>query len=235
MNTRQELQAAFEPYRFEVEEIEQNIAETRRLEDVPGYIASGAECDVVRLKNNGLVAKIPFTNEEVDKAGQTEIINNAVDAYIPGLGVAGLEQIVAFSPAGPPAMICRHVKGETLQELEGVTREQITADHFSNLIETLKAMQDKRLATDETASNFFWTQQEGFTVIDYELDLRGQQSLVQKAASFARHVLLCHLPRSSSVPEYALEFRQLCARQIGQKALHAINFNWREHQLIFPP
>lgn len=212
--THEELQDAFRPYLPAVQKISRQL-NTDRPEQIPSHLASGSDSHVFRLTNE-LVAKLPYQDDERGYDSH-EILDSYVEAYIRGLGIAGLEQVVAFNQEDPAAVICEYIPGTPMDMLERKDRWLFTHRQYLGLFATLQAMSQNGLALDADSSNIIYHQDEGFSVIDYQY--RPERGLSENITGFARHVLVHGHDRRGNepLPGYALCFHDVCYEVFGNE------------------
>ncbi|HEY5667903.1 MAG TPA: hypothetical protein VIR03_01935 [Candidatus Saccharimonadales bacterium] len=229
---KHKLRERFRPYSVEVRSLtEKALDASIRMQDIPGYIGSGADSVVCRLScDPDIVAKLPIIESSGIKPSKA--VKESVGALVLGMGVPGLEQIVAYRRARPSAVLCRFVPGQTLRNV-AADSWRIPTEHFAGLLATFKAMQERELATDTGGSNLVYDPEAGLTVIDYIKSRK--QTLAQKVLEFASpETLLAGISIGATVPEHALRFRNVCATELGPEIAADMNQMWRKDCLIVP-
>ena len=224
MTVRQTLRHRFEPYRSEVSAIVTQVESGIDPESIDGYVDSGTDSDVFRLPSDPeIVAKLPYG----ESAGhRTRLESQYVQALVPGIERAGLEQIVAYSGLRRlPAVLSRYADGPTLRELDESARERISGTRFAGLIAIWQDMREVNLAPDWGTRNIIFPP-DNITLIDYTLD--PSKTLTDTAVEFAgADMLLEHGYYKDPVPGYGLLFRDVCADVLGGDTAAAIEATWQ--------
>jgi hypothetical protein len=225
----------FTPYTAAAVSLHDLLSAAEDPVSIGGYIDSGTEMDVVRIDSDNVMKLPQPTIEEVTGLTPTQAVAGRVDALVKGWGLPGLEQIVAYSDRVPLAIVVAYAPGTTMKRITAHQKNLIRDVDYVRLCNTLEAMHDRGLAIDAARGNLIYDPQSGFTVIDYDVNSGNWQSIEAKVLGCLQaEVLLCDVHRRSVVPDYALRFRDICAKRYGSGIIDCIHTSWDAEQLIVP-
>lgn len=88
------------------------------------------------------------------------------EGAIRGLGIRGLEQVVAVS-LEDQVFISEHMPGKIIRRVEIEDQQRITDDQLSDLIETVVLANARGISIDTDQANILYDSKKGFGIVDY--------------------------------------------------------------------
>ncbi|HKR81510.1 MAG TPA: hypothetical protein VJR27_00745 [Candidatus Saccharimonadales bacterium] len=223
---------AFEPYRDEVAAIATRLDNGEQPRQVRGYINSGWDFDVFRLKDARLVAKLPHTNES---NAPEEVVRTVMQTLARVAGRPGLEQLVGGSLHYPTALLCAYAPSQNACDTPEAQLRGIQPQYFARLFSNLQFLQNEGLFLDPGIGNVRYGRTQGFTLIDlldetgYARQVPGEdneQSFGDKVIALGT-TMLFHTG-SSEVPLLGKLYRDACHELVGPDMAMALECEWED-------
>lgn len=165
----------------------------RSISTCPAYLDDGAGCAVLVLDADHVI-KIPpsewslahFDPQNLepwaleDRAG----LARRVEALDRAIGATGLEQMVAYDLTTMPSVITRRLY--PVDYTSQGSEHHFTVPDYHSLCAGLESLQDRKLSSDPSPSNFLYETGKGFTIIDYHVPDGTPRSLQDELVDFAQ-------------------------------------------------
>ncbi len=149
-----------EQYRDPILELKHRVAENGK--NLSEYLGSGENGDAYTLDidDNTLVAKF---NENL--SGQ----NFQLKALMRAKDLPHVAQLVSYSYPDK-VVVMELLEGINVDDFTVETLPTYSDDHITELIETVKALNSRGIMIDSKKSNFLYESNQGFNVLDYQLN-----------------------------------------------------------------
>jgi hypothetical protein len=153
-----------------VKKLKSEFIDQARRNDHPQFLGGGGNSGVFSIERNGkkYAVRIP-----IGKSTDPSSADAHVAAAVLGKGVPHIEQIVAASYEDG-VTVAEVMPGMEFSNISVEEVEKITDDQLSELVDTLRTMDEKGIGVDPRPPNFFYDPREGFGIIDYDANKRGQ-------------------------------------------------------------
>lgn len=202
------------------------------LGEPSNFLGAGSDAYVLKTRDTDHVIKL-ITGYDADTSREM-VLEEKVRNLLPGIGMANLEQIVAYNDTDPLAVVTRFVTGNALCELTEEEKRNIPDRHYEQLVRTFQKMHEHAIVLDEGPTNTIYHPENGFTIIDYIGSSKRTQSLAEKILLFSSvEYYLNNIPEYYvPVPEYATRFRDVCGRLLGETIVRQCNQQWQDECLF---
>jgi hypothetical protein len=160
---RKEVLDNFETFRGTVTELIEELDEYTDRSLHPRHLGNGSNADVFVISKDrrDYAVRVP-TGEKVNPSS----INSHIDAAVLGKQVSHLEQIVAASyEVG--VTVAEIMPGREMEKMTPEDVDSITDGQLGQLVDTVLEANRRGIAIDPKPSNVFYSQTEGFGIIDY--------------------------------------------------------------------
>jgi RIO-like serine/threonine protein kinase len=230
---------SFEPYRAQMNDIDAQLAEGEDPAAIPGYIDSGATCHVYETAD-GKVLKMPRVFQDDPPLHSQNVTRGAyITPLQRGMGGTGLEQIVTATEENGGAIVCERAPGDKLYDLTAEQMDAIPQEHYAALLDTCKEMSARQIQHDFSPANLFYSEEAGFTVIDYRARSGPADRPPQDPAQIARDVAtnpVMFFDRGDSAELHASAetFYAAYAAAFGEKDTALLRQQWVAQDLRLP-
>lgn len=154
------------------DKFKESVERIKSRETDAQFLGRGAESNVWKVGEGESAYVVKLMNERSVRDRPRNTVSAAegkVEAGLSGLGVVGLEQIIAASPTDG-AVIYQYVEGTTAGNLSYEQVSKITQKQISSLCKTVEIASQRNIEIDgwnDSGGNIIYNPREGFTLIDY--------------------------------------------------------------------
>jgi hypothetical protein len=144
-----------------VAELKKKIAVAEKPEQVEGYLGSGSNGHAYKIEVDGKTLVAKFSSSATQN-------NFEIAPLLRANGIPHTAQLVAFSLADG-VKIMELLPGQDISKFTPETAPEYPEEHIVQLIETILSLERNGITIDPKASNFFYDQEKGFSILDFHL------------------------------------------------------------------
>jgi hypothetical protein len=242
---------AFEPYRAQMNAIDEQLRRGTDPKKIPGYLGSGGACHAYRTPD-GRVLKLPRIPQSMPAIRDGEELGDEPEVLVPlppddalveyilplekGKHRDGLEQLVGGTEDDGGGVVCEMAPGKLWGKRTPAERNRVGQEHYEALCRGLEFMAAHGLVPDCDEEDLFYHFRKGFTIIDFGLaETDAPVSPTRFALAFVP-VLFGHLRRTrqADAPIATGNFFAAYKNVFGVEALPALLELWHRQRLPFP-